>query len=283
MLQYCLALVMTNGRFYATICPMNRRQLAFVIVINALISLAVALSVAWVIDARRPDPEELAIRYTPPAASVVAAPAPVEEAPATLPAEAQGAEPEPTATTPQAAPGADQSASVEEEVYIVQAGDSLGAIAGRFGVSVAALVEANNLANPDYVFSGQRLVIPVPGGANPAEPAATPTPTIAAGQGLRIGAIETPGNLLSEAALIVNDSNLALNLQGWRLEREGGPVYTFGSTSIFPGSRIWVHTRSGDDTSVALYWDQQGAVWQSGVTARLVNPQGEAIATYQIP
>jgi LysM repeat protein len=262
---------------------MNRRQLAFIIVINALISLAVALSVAWIIDARRPDPEELAIRYTPPAAGVVAGPAPVDEAPATPPPDTQGAEPDPTATSPPPAPVEDQSAGGEEEIYIVQAGDSLGAIAGRFGVSVAALVEANNLANPDFVFSGQRLIIPVPGRSNPAEPAATPTPTIAAGQGLRIGAVETPGNLLSEAVLIVNDSNLALNLQGWRLERDGGPAFTFGSISVFPGGRLWVHTRSGDDTSVALYWGQGGAVWQSGVVARLVNPQGEAIATYAVP
>jgi LysM repeat protein len=274
---------MTNRRLCVIIRPMNRRQLAFVILINALVSVAIALSVAWIIDARRPDPEELAIRYTPPPSGVVAGPAPVAEEPAASPPEDAVAGPEPTPTAEPAPAVENPSAGGEEEVYIVQAGDSLGAIAGRFGVSMAALVEANNLANPDFLFSGQRLVIPVPGGANPAEPAATPTPTIAAGQGLRIGAIETPGNLLSEAALIVNDSNLALNLQGWRLEREGGPVYTFGSTSIFPGSRIWVHTRSGDDTSVALYWDQPGAVWQSGVTARLVNPQGEAIATYQIP
>lgn len=261
---------------------MNRRQLAFVIVINALISVAVALSVAWIIEARRPDPEELAIRYTPPS-GVAAGPAPVNEAPATPSPEPPVDEPDPTATSAPVASVDDQSAGAEEEIYIVQAGDSLGAIAGRFGVSVAALVEANNLANPDFVFSGQRLIIPVPGRANPAEPAATPTATTAAGQGLRIGAIETPGNLLSEAVSIINDSNLALNLQGWRLEREGGPAYTFGSIPIFPGNRLWVHTRSGDDTSVALYWNQPSAVWQSGVAARLVNPQGEVIATYQVP
>lgn len=261
---------------------MNRRQLAFVIVINALISAAIALSVAWIIEARRPDPEELAIRYTPPAAGVVAGPAPVDEVVATPLPEAQVEESEPTATSAPAAVE-NQGEADEEEVYIVQAGDSLGAIAGRFGVSVAALVDANNLTNPDFVFSGQRLVIPVPGRANPAEPVATPTATIPAGQGLRIGSIETPGNLLSEAVSIINDSNLALNLQGWRLEREGEPAYTFGSVSIFPGGRLWVHTRSGDDTSVALYWDQESAVWQSGVAARLVNPQGEVIATYVVP
>ena len=44
---------------------MNRRQLTLIIVLNALISLAMALTVAWVFEARRPDPEELVARLTP--------------------------------------------------------------------------------------------------------------------------------------------------------------------------------------------------------------------------
>ena len=40
---------------------MNRRQLIFVVMLNALISLVVALAVTWAIEARRPDAEALAI------------------------------------------------------------------------------------------------------------------------------------------------------------------------------------------------------------------------------
>ena len=42
---------------------MNRRQLAFVVIFNALISLAIAVAVVWVVELRRPDPETLAAAH----------------------------------------------------------------------------------------------------------------------------------------------------------------------------------------------------------------------------
>jgi LysM repeat protein len=44
--------------------------------------------------------------------------------------------------------------------YVVQRGDTLAKIAVRFRVSVWAIVQANNIANPNVIFSGQRLYIP---------------------------------------------------------------------------------------------------------------------------
>jgi LysM repeat protein len=258
---------------------MYRRQLVFVIAVNALISLAIALGVAWAIEARRPDPEELAALYTP-AAQVTAIPV-ISDAPVSQPTPAsEGDAPAPpTATTaPATEPG-------EQEIYVVQVGDSLGAIAGRFGVTIADIVEANGLENQDFIFSGQRLVIPRPGGSSPATGVTTTTASTTASplSGVRFGALESPGSLLTEALSVVNDSNVALNLQGWRLEREGGPVYTFGSVSVFPGGSVWVHSNQGNDTSVAVYWGQPEAIWQSGAVARLVDPQGNVVATYAVP
>jgi putative chitinase len=45
-------------------------------------------------------------------------------------------------------------------VHIVQPGESLMSIALSYNSSVAALMAANNLANPDFIYVGQRLVIP---------------------------------------------------------------------------------------------------------------------------
>jgi LysM repeat protein len=45
-------------------------------------------------------------------------------------------------------------------VYVVQAGDALGRIAERFGVTVQAIVDRNALASPDAIQAGQRLEIP---------------------------------------------------------------------------------------------------------------------------
>ena len=46
--------------------------------------------------------------------------------------------------------------------YIVQPGDTLFSIAQQFGVSVQALMQANGLTVPGYVYVGQRLIIPRP-------------------------------------------------------------------------------------------------------------------------
>lgn len=66
--------------------------------------------------------------------------------------------------------------------YIVQPGDTLSAIARRFGVSVQAIAAANNIVNPNLIFAGTTLVIP--DGSEPSvdagsPPAPVPNPTAA--------------------------------------------------------------------------------------------------------
>jgi spore germination protein len=45
-------------------------------------------------------------------------------------------------------------------MYRVQRGDTLKAIADKFGVSVEAIVEINQLTNPNAIVIGQYLTIP---------------------------------------------------------------------------------------------------------------------------
>ena len=66
--------------------------------------------------------------------------------------------------------------ALQDGVYIVQRGDTLSTIAGRLGVSQTALAQANGIRNPDFIYVGQRLI--VPGGAAPA-----PNPAPAPGSG----------------------------------------------------------------------------------------------------
>lgn len=60
--------------------------------------------------------------------------------------------------------------------YTVRAGDTLFAIALRFGTTVQAIVTANNLSNPNFIYIGQVLTIPA-GGTQPPPPTPNPPPT----------------------------------------------------------------------------------------------------------
>ena len=58
-----------------------------------------------------------------------------------------------------AAEGNSQPATAATGTHVVTAGDTLSAIAARFGTSVAALVAANGLADPDRIRIGQSLAL----------------------------------------------------------------------------------------------------------------------------
>jgi stage VI sporulation protein D len=50
--------------------------------------------------------------------------------------------------------------AVPQQTYVVQQGDTLAAIAQRFGVTVSALQATNGIEDPDEIIIGQVLVIP---------------------------------------------------------------------------------------------------------------------------
>jgi murein DD-endopeptidase MepM/ murein hydrolase activator NlpD len=92
-------------------------------------------------------------------------------------------------------PGNTGTASGSNQTYIVQAGDTLFAIAERFGTTIAAIQEANGISDPRALAVGTRLVIPGAVPQNVVTPTATaqgPPPTGASG--------ETPGATLPPSA-----------------------------------------------------------------------------------
>jgi len=72
-----------------------------------------------------------------------------------------------TATKPKNTPAPKRASVGAAGTYEVRAGDTLGVIAGRFGVALADLVSANAIDNPNLIHPGQVLAIP---GAEPAPP-----------------------------------------------------------------------------------------------------------------
>jgi LysM repeat protein len=53
-------------------------------------------------------------------------------------------------------------ASCDPVRHVVRPGEYLAQIASRYGVTVASIVSANNIRNPNFIYSGQVLLIPVP-------------------------------------------------------------------------------------------------------------------------
>lgn len=80
------------------------------------------------------------------------------------------ATPEPTIIGGDATVSPPEPTPRAEVTYLVVPGDTLSAIAQRFGTTVQALMSVNEIADPTLIFAGQELVIPGEGEGT-AEPA----------------------------------------------------------------------------------------------------------------
>jgi hypothetical protein len=72
-------------------------------------------------------------------------------------------------------------------------------------------------------------------------------------------------------------------LTGWQMKDTHGHIYTFPQLLLNKDGAVQVYTRTGTDTAITLYWGLPQAVWNSGDTVFLYDPQGNLRANYQIP
>jgi LysM repeat protein len=261
---------------------MTRKQMAFIIAVNALISTAISVVVALLIV--RP----AGVAFTPtPTTAVAVLTQPV------------------VAATPTPGP----------VIHTVQSGDTISGLALQYDIPEADIIAANQLTNPNFLQVGMELVIPV-GGLAQATATFTPAPTatdtpipfeppsadITATAATEAGATTTPlltslptlgelqidisevigaGNVEEERVIITNNGERLADMAGWTLSDVDGNIYTFPNFRLWGnGSSVTVHSRIGQDGSppANFYWGKLESIWSAGETVTLKNAQGEVIS-----
>lgn len=127
---------------------------------------------------------------------------------------------------PAPAPAAPAAAS-----HIVKSGDTLSAIAAKYGVSLASVLSANNLQMRSIIYPGQKILLaapsaPAPAPAAPAAPAPTATP--ATGTTYTVKAGDTLSKIASAHGVSLST---VLQANGMTLK-----------TVIYPGQKIRIGT-----------------------------------------
>jgi LysM repeat protein len=192
------------------------------------------------------------------------------------------------------------STSAVPTEYVVQPGDTLGAIALVLDVPLENLLLANNLLEDSIIQPGQTLVIPTGDVVTPTPPAPsptplpptpvtptpfpTPTPTPPGPVQVRIQELSAPGELAREGVVIVNRGR-TVNLLGWTLGAAGDEaVYVFPRLTLAQEVPVTVYTIAGEDSPQALHWGLDAAQWgESDTIIELRDAEGDLIATYTVP
>lgn len=134
-----------------------------------------------------------------------------------------------------ALPFASITTAAGPEWVIVNPGDTLYAIATRHGVTIDALMRVNNLPNANFVYSGQRLLIPDPLMVFPNQPAQTNAPVAPAQPARVVYYTVRPGDTLAAIAQRHGVSLAAIaqanNLTNWNF-------VWYGQRLIIPGATM---------------------------------------------
>ena len=117
-------------------------------------------------------------------------------------------------------------------------------------------------------------------GAN-AAPASTVNPQTDIA--VKISSVVGAGAKDAEIVVVKFEGKGQLDLASWQLKDENGNTFTFPKLTLYPNGAVQVHTATGTDTVIDLYWGIGDAVWSSGENAQLFDAQGNLRAVYRVP
>ena len=100
---------------------------------------------------------------------------------------------------------------------------------------------------------------------------------------VKISSVVGAGTLTSEIVVVKFEGEGELDLASWQLKDEDGNTFTFPKLTLYPNGAVQVHTTSGTDSVIDLYWGIGDSVWSSGENARLFDSQGNLRAVYRVP
>ena len=188
----------------------------------------------------------------------------------------------PRAAAPAATVPASASAHGASTSYVIRSGDTVTAIAKRFGVSLGAILAANNLVASSIIYAGRTLVIPGAGTTSPAslqpagvQPAAVqPTGAQPAGvQPAQVGAATVPLTASMRA-----NAQVIISVGRSRGVPDYGIVVALAAAAQESGL---LNLSYGDRDSVGLFQQRPSAGW--GTVAQLTTPTYAAELFYGGP
>jgi hypothetical protein len=100
---------------------------------------------------------------------------------------------------------------------------------------------------------------------------------------VKISSVVGAGTLNSEIVVVKFEGEGQLDLASWQLKDADGNIFKFPQLTLYPNGAVQVHTVTGTDTVIDLYWGIGDAVWSSGENARLFDAQGNLRAVYRVP
>lgn len=175
--------------------------------------------------------------------------------------------PTPTGTPPTATPTPTPTATLEPGqtvIYVVRRGDTLYSIAQRYGTTVQAIAQINNISNPSRIFAGQQLLIPRGTDVTPTPPPSSTTYVVQRGDTLWSIA-RRYGTTVQAIALLNNIPNPSLIYAGQRLTIPGT-----GTTPPPPTTKI--HIVQSGETLYSIARRYGTTYWAIAMANNLANP-----------
>jgi LysM repeat protein len=150
-------------------------------------------------------------------------------------------------------------------VHVVQWGETLSIIAARYGVTVNAIVQANGLSNPNYIYAGQRLSVPT-GTTSPAPSSGTTTYVVQRGDTLYAIAARhgTTVNYLASLNALMNPNFIYV---GQVLKVPGQ-----GTAPTTPSTDVCIYWVKAGDTLTKIALQYGTTVWAIAIENNLANP-----------